>query len=72
MKTLVTGANGYLGQGNVKHLLDIIHYVVATDFNVDYVDDRADRVERFIKENGYKNKLVYGAFPERHCDSKAV
>ncbi len=43
MKILVTGANGYLGQGIVKQLLDHNHHVVATDFNVDHVDDRADK-----------------------------
>lgn len=32
----------------------------------------ADRVERFIKENGYKIKLKYGAFPDRPYDSKAI
>ena len=32
----------------------------------------ADRVERFIKENNYKIKLNYGAFPDRPYDSKAV
>lgn len=32
----------------------------------------ADRVERFIKENNYKIKLQYGAFPDRPYDSKAV
>ena len=32
----------------------------------------ADRVERFIRENGYKIKLKYGAFPDRPYDSKAV
>ena len=32
----------------------------------------ADRVERFIKENGYKIKLAYGTFPDRLYDSKAV
>lgn len=30
------------------------------------------RVERFIKENNYKIKLEYGAFPDRPYDSKAV
>lgn len=45
MKILVTGANGYLGQGIVKHLLDHNHHVVATDFNVDHVDDRSDKKE---------------------------
>ena len=32
----------------------------------------SERVERFIKENGYKIKLKYGAFPDRPYDSKAV
>jgi len=32
----------------------------------------ADRVERFIKENGYKIQLDYGKFPDRPYDSKAV
>ena len=32
----------------------------------------ADRVERFIKENGYDIKLQYGVFPDRPYDSKAI
>lgn len=32
----------------------------------------ADRVERFIRENGYDIKLEYGVFPDRLYDSKAV
>ena len=43
MKILVTGANGYLGQGIVKHILDCGNEVVAADFKVDHVDERADR-----------------------------
>ena len=31
-----------------------------------------DRVERFIKENGYAIRLAYGKFPDRPYDSKAV
>lgn len=38
MKILVTGANGYLGQGVVKALLDNGHSVVAADFKTNYVD----------------------------------
>lgn len=41
MKILVTGANGYLGQGIVKQILDKGNEVVAADFNVDNVDERA-------------------------------
>lgn len=32
----------------------------------------ADRVERFIKENNFKIKLDYGAYPDRPYDSKAI
>ena len=32
----------------------------------------ASRVERFIKENNYKIKLNYGAYPDRPYDSLAV
>lgn len=41
MKILVTGANGYLGQGIVKALLEQHRNVVATDFCTDSVDKRA-------------------------------
>lgn len=44
MKILVTGANGYLGQGIVKHILDSSSEVIATDFSVNHVDDRAKRM----------------------------
>lgn len=43
MKILVTGANGYLGQGIVRHILDCGNEVVAADFAVDNIDERADR-----------------------------
>lgn len=43
MKILVTGANGYLGQGIVKHILDCGNEVVAADFKIDHVEERADR-----------------------------
>ena len=45
MKILVTGANGYLGQGIVRHILDCGHDVIAADFKVDYIDNRASKVE---------------------------
>ena len=32
----------------------------------------ADRVERFIKDNSFDVKLLYGSFPDRSYDSKAV
>ena len=44
MKILVTGANGYLGQGVVKSILDLGHDVIATDFSTDNVDIKARRI----------------------------
>lgn len=44
MKVLVTGANGYLGSGIVKAILNSGNDVVAADFNVDHVDDRATKI----------------------------
>ena len=44
LKILVTGANGYLGQGIVRSILNNGHCVVATDFNTRFVDERAERI----------------------------
>lgn len=44
MKILVTGANGYLGQGIVRSILNNGHCVIATDFNTQFVDERAERI----------------------------
>ena len=41
MKILVTGANGYLGKGVVKALLDDGINVIATDFDDNLIDNRA-------------------------------
>lgn len=41
MKILVTGANGYLGQGIVKSIIDIGNEVIATDFSDNNIDNRA-------------------------------
>lgn len=45
MKILVTGANGYLGSGIVKSILDKGHNVVAVDFNIDNIDNRAEKIK---------------------------
>ena len=50
MKYLVTGANGYLGQGIVKQLLDDGHDVIASDFDTSNVDKRAKRIDCNIFE----------------------
>lgn len=44
MKILITGANGYLGQGIVETVLNNNCDVVATDYNIDNVNKRATRV----------------------------
>lgn len=50
-------------QNNVQGIINICH---------GRPEKLADRVERFIKDNGYKIKLEYGKFPDRPYDSKAV
>lgn len=56
MRILVTGANGYLGQGIVKHILDTGNEVVAADFSVEHIDERADRraCDLFSIDDPYK------------------
>ncbi len=44
-KVLVTGANGYLGQGIVKQLLDDGVNVIAADLSIEEVDKRATCIE---------------------------
>ena len=44
MKVLVTGANGYLGSGIVKSILDKGNEVIAADFSVSHVDERANKI----------------------------
>lgn len=55
MKILVTGANGYLGRGIVKRLLDLGHLVIACDFKTELIDERATRIssDLFSVESPY-------------------
>ncbi len=55
MRVLVTGANGYLGKGVVKRLLDDGMDVIATDFSDDHIDRRAQimKSDLFSIENPY-------------------
>ncbi len=50
MRILVTGANGYLGQGIVATLLNCHQDVVATDIDLSKVDQRAEKIEGNIFE----------------------
>lgn len=56
MKILVTGANGYLGRGIVKCLLAHGVDVVAAGFQLDDVDEGAEKKagDLFAKENPYE------------------
>lgn len=56
MKILVTGANGYLGSGIVKELLDRKADVIATDISVDRIDNRSKKIscDLFSVENPYE------------------
>lgn len=56
MKVLVTGANGYLGRGVVKAILDRGMEVVATGFATTHVDERAICMDcnLFEVENPYE------------------
>ncbi len=58
MKILVTGANGYLGQGVVRKLLDYGHEVIATDLAIENIDERAIR----IKSNLFEVEDPYAFF----------
>lgn len=43
MKVLITGANGYLGQGIVKAVLDKGYSVATVDYRDNYIDDRTEK-----------------------------
>lgn len=65
MKILVTGANGYLGSGIVKAILNDGNEVIAADFNVDHVDDRALKVPCNLFE--IENPFEYFGKPDVLC-----
>lgn len=62
MKIIVTGANGYLGSGIVKAILDKGHEVIAVDFKTDKVDERAKKIEGNLFE--IDNPYVYFDKPD--------
>lgn len=64
MKILVTGANGYLGQGIVTSILNYGHEVIATGIETNYVDDRAEKLiviffQLRIHMNFLENQIYY-------------
>lgn len=58
MKILVTGANGYLGKGVVKELLDDGYNVIATDLKDNFIDKRAT----ILKANLFSIEDPYNHF----------
>lgn len=62
MKILVTGANGYLGQGIVKGILERGGEVIAADLNTQYVDKRAVKMDCNMFE--IKKPYVYFGRPD--------
>ena len=56
---LVTGAGGYIGRHVVKWLLDNNFNVLAVDFNLEEVDDRAEKmkIDIFNEENNIYESL---------------
>ncbi len=60
MKVLVTGANGYLGQGIIKNILDSGHDVTAVDVTTQYIDDRAKKISCDL----FKGNKLYEYFNE--------
>lgn len=63
MKVLVTGANGYLGQGVVRQLLDMGCDVIATDITTERVDLRAKSINHDIMTL----ETPYQVFEEPDC-----
>lgn len=57
MKVLVTGANGYLGKGVVRQLLNDGIDVIATDFRDQFIDPRAKiiKADLFAIDDPYKH-----------------
>ncbi len=73
MRILVTGANGYLGQGIIKKLLEDGIEVVASDFSMEYVDDRAIKIpgdfgsissNEFMKHFHYPDAILHLAWKD--------
>lgn len=62
MKILVTGANGYLGQGIVQAILETGNDVIATDFKTENIDDRATKVTCNIFE--IENPYIFFGKPD--------
>lgn len=57
MKILITGANGYIGQGVVAKLLNLQYEIIATDIILDKVDNRAKKIQAdiFHLDNPYED-----------------
>lgn len=63
MKILVTGANGYLGRGITKQLIDLGHQVIAVDVSVDSIDERTTGIASDI----FNEASPFETFCEPDC-----
>lgn len=62
MKILVTGANGYLGQGVIVQLLNLGHDVIAVDLDVENIDNRAKKIKADIFS--IENPFYFFEYPD--------
>lgn len=63
MRILVTGANGYIGQGVVEALCNMGHDVIATDFSINNICDKATK----ITANLFEITDPYDFFEKPEC-----
>lgn len=63
-RILVTGANGYIGRHVVKQLLDFNYHVIACDFHLADIDDRADKIECNLFDISICDKLKQKGIPD--------
>ena len=76
MKFLVTGADGYIGHGVVKELLDLGVDVIATDIHTNNVDYRAipyaQSAQQVLRQVDKQYKAFYVSIKSKKIQGKKV